>query len=729
MKTVWMLGAGFSKQGGYPVVSDFLDPSFYMHRLVREELRGWSQMQAKAMMPEVEKWSRLDSDLNRLMSFFIDRRDTANTRGLNRFIMKTLDMVTDYIRDDPTLPFLEAFVGQIGASDSSIISFNYDTLIEEMLCLLNVCQYHDNDGEWPLNPTYDLGIDSNTCKSRFDSKGFMDYGSGYLPYKLPTKGPIKILKLHGSTCLRYCQNCLNLIYNPPYSEPDPSINEHCPHCTEKTNQDLLFVPPASDKNTPIWNFLAPVWRKAEHELMSAQNLIIIGYSLPQEDKTARDLLASVALKNPGLRVLVIDPFMSDAMCARFRQVFPKAIFVKESCKGLMDILITLRTKHSGSISNMLSPEAYSVLIDLVSPKSLRKEGVLSGTLPLGEDPLAFICKDNESEGFKSRVIYMLGMCRLPVIRETLFEQATSADIAYHTRASIAFALSGVTDQKTVDWLNELLLETIPIEVPEWPLPNTISDFARSGLLQILFSDPSLNFNDSLLYLCLLISHNQLMEHHKIRAISAVRALNSLPILRNKYLSDACFGIVREKTKKKAYALRKSPRIFQDNEISEMIKEKGFYDKYENPEGKGIEHDYTAPFINGDWVVVDYVSGLMWSLAQASLVPYSGSTSLIRYLKKRRYGGYNDWRLPTLEEALSLLKPPTTDGFCEDPIFLRRLDRIWTSDRDECPYVVHLFQGYCSPCWTIDHADAFVRAVRNIDGFNLSSWIKRICRPA
>ena len=55
MKTVWMLGAGFSKQAGYPVVSDFLGPSFYVHRLIREELRNYSQIQASVMMPEVEK--------------------------------------------------------------------------------------------------------------------------------------------------------------------------------------------------------------------------------------------------------------------------------------------------------------------------------------------------------------------------------------------------------------------------------------------------------------------------------------------------------------------------------------------------------------------------------------------------------------------------------------------------------------------------------------------------
>ena len=666
------------------------------------------------MMPEVEKWSSLDNDLNRLMSSFLDGGDSANTRKLNMFIMRTLDMITDYLRDVPTLPYLEAFACHIGASDSSIISFNYDTLVEEIFGFINVCYYKETGGGCPLEPIYNLGIDSDSCKSRYDVDEYIDYGSGYLPSKLPTQGPIKVLKVHGSTCLRYCQNCSNLIYSPPLPGCDLNLADTCPHCEDNTDQDLLFVPPASDKSFAVWRFLAPLWTIAEQELIAAQNLVIIGYSLPREDRSARDLLLRVRDINPGLRVLIVDPFLSDAMCNRFREVFPKAIFLKESCMSFMGILMMLRTKYTAPISDILSPEVHSFLLDLVSIKSSRPEGALGGTLPLGQEPFEWIFKDDEPEGFKRRVIYMLGLCKMPIIREALFNLAKSPEIADQTRANIAFALGGVADQKAVDYLNELLHEITPIEVPEWPLPNTISDYARSGLLQLAFTNPDLNFKNSLLFLSWLISQNLLMEHHKIRALSAIRVFNSLPILNNKFSTDDCFGIDWEKAKKKVTTLRKLPCNLSDGELAEMIKNKGYYDKFINPEGKGALHCYTAPFINGDWVVIDYANGLMWSLATTSLVDYSESADLIRVLRKKGYGGYNDWRLPTLEEALQLLEPPITDRLCDNPIFLRRIDRIWTADRVKFPYVVHLFQGYCSPNWTIDNGDAYVRAVRNIE---------------
>jgi hypothetical protein len=722
MKTVWMLGAGFSKQAGYPVISDFLDPSFFVHRLIFEELRGYSQIQTKVMMPEVEEWCRLDDDLNRLMSSFLNRADYTNTRKLNKFIMKTLDIITDYLRDVPTLPYLEAFVSHVGASNSSIISSNYDTLIEEMLGFINVCDYKEQERKGSLEPTYNLGIDSDTCKNRYDSEEYLDYGSGYLPFKQPTQGPIKILKIHGSTCLRYCQNCLNLIYSPPFPGCDPNMADICPHCKENTDQELLFVPPASDRSLTFWRLLAPLWDKAEQELMAAQNLVVMGYSLPREDQTARDMLARTRDKNPGIRVLIIDPFLSEVMCNRFREIFPNAIFLKETCKSFMGILISLRTKLSVSLSDKLTPEVTSFLLDLVSRKSSRPEGALCGTLPLGEDPLECICKAEVPDVFKRRVINMLGLCHESHIRETLFNQATSSDISSQTRANIAFALGGVADQKAVDCLNELLLEITPIEVPEWPLPNTISDYARSGLLEIAFTNPDLNFKTSLLYLSWLISQNILMEHHKFRALSAMRVFNSLPILNMNRPSGAWFGIDWVKAKQKVTTLRKTPRIFQDNEIAEMIKDRDFYDKFKNPEGKGAVHLYTAPFINGNWVVIDYASGLMWSLAQSSLVEYSETANQLWELKKSRYAGYSDWRLPTLEEALQLLEPPINDRWCDNPIFLRRIHRIWTSDRDKFPYVVDLFQGYCTPNWTIDNGDAFVRAVRSIDGSGLIARI-------
>lgn len=84
------------------------------------------------------------------------------------------------------------------------------------------------------------------------------------------------------------------------------------------------------------------------------------------------------------------------------------------------------------------------------------------------------------------------------------------------------------------------------------------------------------------------------------------------------------------------------------------KEWGFYGH------STINHDYELRELLGDKVVIDHATGLMWH--------QSGSTFGLNWYKAKRwveqlnregYGGYNDWRLPTIEEASSLLEPSKT----------------------------------------------------------------------
>ena len=59
--------------------------------------------------------------------------------------------------------------------------------------------------------------------------------------------------------------------------------------------------------------------------------------------------------------------------------------------------------------------------------------------------------------------------------------------------------------------------------------------------------------------------------------------------------------------------------------------------------------------------------------------YDEATNYISQLNKERFAGYNDWRLPTLEEAITLLKPTkTNNGMFIDPLFEDKINWIWTS---------------------------------------------------
>jgi hypothetical protein len=82
------------------------------------------------------------------------------------------------------------------------------------------------------------------------------------------------------------------------------------------------------------------------------------------------------------------------------------------------------------------------------------------------------------------------------------------------------------------------------------------------------------------------------------------------------------------------------------------------------------------------VILDYVTGLMWS-GDESEVLFSRAA---REVAESRYAGYDDWRIPTFEEAMSLTPFYATYGEPRDryPLNLVRSceQGILTADKDE-----------------------------------------------
>jgi serine/threonine-protein kinase len=83
------------------------------------------------------------------------------------------------------------------------------------------------------------------------------------------------------------------------------------------------------------------------------------------------------------------------------------------------------------------------------------------------------------------------------------------------------------------------------------------------------------------------------------------------------------------------------------------------------------------------VVVDDATGLMWQRGGPSdgRLTFEEAEEYIAQLNAERWGGFDDWRLPTLEEAMSLMLPKDqlpADGLYLDPVFERDSpSRIWT----------------------------------------------------
>ncbi len=95
----------------------------------------------------------------------------------------------------------------------------------------------------------------------------------------------------------------------------------------------------------------------------------------------------------------------------------------------------------------------------------------------------------------------------------------------------------------------------------------------------------------------------------------------------------------------------------------------------------ISHDYEESTIADDKVVIDHATGLMWHQSGSSVnVSWKRAKNWVIKLNENGYAGFTDWRLPTLEETVSLLEPSAKNGnqFI-DPAFDQAQSSVWTCD--------------------------------------------------
>lgn len=166
----------------------------------------------------------------------------------------------------------------------------------------------------------------------------------------------------------------------------------------------------------------------------------------------------------------------------------------------------------------------------------------------------------------------------------------------------------------------------------------------------------------------------------------------------------------------ATMLRTEPVELTEGDAAVMIKRIGFYDRNRNPEGKGVIHQYISQVLNGDTIILDEATGLIWQNGGSSQVlEFEQAKAWIEELNQKYYAGFNDWRLPTLEEAMSLIEPIEMNGnLYIDPVFDSTQRWIGTADLvkgESWTWVVSLTRGECGS-YQFSY-DGFVRAVRSV----------------
>jgi PKD repeat protein/uncharacterized protein (UPF0548 family) len=174
-------------------------------------------------------------------------------------------------------------------------------------------------------------------------------------------------------------------------------------------------------------------------------------------------------------------------------------------------------------------------------------------------------------------------------------------------------------------------------------------------------------------------------------------------------------------------LRSSYKNLSTSQVQSMsnisIREKDDYGFYGH---STIKHDYELKSSDGEKVVIDHATGLMWHQSgSVDTMEWNTIFGLnpkkwLKKLNRRGYAGYHDWRLPTVEEAASLLESSEKNGkLYIDPLFSDKQWYIWTGDKKNgseavwCVRFVRFDSGVsCNYLHSLSY-DGFVRPVRSV----------------
>lgn len=179
------------------------------------------------------------------------------------------------------------------------------------------------------------------------------------------------------------------------------------------------------------------------------------------------------------------------------------------------------------------------------------------------------------------------------------------------------------------------------------------------------------------------------------------------------VKDSNTGILESLGKSPKIILRDTPESVSDYQARKILEKRGFFDANWNASAIGLKHFYVL--LKDGNVVHDKSTNLTWHQSGSDIpMTFHDAEKYIMNLNIEKRDGFTDWRLPTLEEAMSLMeKNKNHNGLFLNSIFDETQRWIWTSDYDstEMAWFVHFSDGICSRA-LIKNSKYFVRAVRS-----------------
>lgn len=305
MKVVYFLGAGASKNFGYPLTGDIMPE--ILTGLINQDLF----IHSTANKPKIIEQQ------NKLLEYFytlypgLRKVDIQQEKERVPNITEVLSMVDHccfyHIPPHP------------GLSDNSLDDFRLllNRAIGELMLLYEEKPYtsaetdllqsfiapirqerRPDDGLTFITTNYDLVIDNEIQNEMLIDR--VDYGTAYRSVFdsslsiTPTKPMLKYYKLHGSLNWLRCSLCGHFYINPYGCIVRQAFKEEIDDqntcvCSDHLRLKTVLVSPSLVRDIRDSNLLQ-IWRAALESIRVADKLVFIGYSLPAEDLAIKSII-------------------------------------------------------------------------------------------------------------------------------------------------------------------------------------------------------------------------------------------------------------------------------------------------------------------------------------------------------------------------------------------------------------------------------------------------------
>lgn len=175
--------------------------------------------------------------------------------------------------------------------------------------------------------------------------------------------------------------------------------------------------------------------------------------------------------------------------------------------------------------------------------------------------------------------------------------------------------------------------------------------------------------------------------------------------------SVCYYAAKPDYSKRTYHPRSEPIKVSESEAIKIFGLKKDSDGWYRPAGY-VKNDFDD---NKDGTITDRATGLMWQKSGSdTFMKYEDAELYIGEINRTKFAGYDDWRLPTVDELASLLMPEKqSQGLYISPIFADTQSWCWTSDKRISGGAWHIYFLFGSVDWYNLNVNYFVRAVRSL----------------